>query len=625
MLGRTDQRWRSVAILVVMCAFALAAVIRLAYWQVAMAPKLQEMAQQRMRFSSTEHAIRGDIFDRNGRLLATTGYRDTLAAWPDQVSTDRRIATVTALTEILDLGDKARDVLDTKLSSKDQYAVLKQELTDDESAAVRAGIAGRTLFGLTLLPHLVRIYPNPGGQPGTTLASQLLGFVTSADGDSQGHYGIEGQYDDVLAGRPKLTATARDRLGRDLESSARVIDPGADGEDVTISIDASLQLQLEKELFAAWNADRSRRVSALVMDPRTGELLAWATVPGYDANDGNNADQNLVQDPIVAEAYEPGSVMKMLTAASALENKVVVPSTRIHDGFEVSFGVGQNVQNADHKGMGRITFRDVIAYSRNVAVSKVAARLGRNTAKAAATLYKTWNKMGIGRLSGVDVPGEVAGIAADPRRKPWAAIDLANRSFGQGVTATPIQLATAFTPMINGGMRVQPHFLLSIAQQPQAAAPPRRVLTKKVSGQLQGILHHVTSAVSWYANGSLIPRYQVGGKTGTAQIWRNDEGRWDRDTFNFSFVGYVGGDQPAAVVAVRIDEANSLTKGQGDITLNMSSYQLFRRIANGIIRTQEIKRSKDPQAGQPEPGSAAERVLAPERYARHVLRSGRAR
>ncbi len=625
MLGRTDQRWRSVAILVVMCAFALAAVIRLAYWQVAMAPKLQEMAQQRMRFSSTEHAIRGDIFDRNGRLLATTGYRDTLAAWPDQVSTDRRIATVTALTEILDLDDKARDVLDTKLSSKDQYAVLKQELTDDESAAVRAGIAGRTLFGLTLLPHLVRIYPNPGGQPGTTLASQLLGFVTSADGDSQGHYGIEGQYNDVLAGRPKLTATARDRLGRDLESSARVIDPGADGEDVTISIDASLQLQLEKELFAAWNADRSKRVSALVMDPRTGELLAWATVPGYDANDGNNADQNLVQDPIVTEAYEPGSVMKMLTAASALENKVVVPSTRIHDSFAVSFGAGQNVQNADHRGMGRITFRDVIAYSRNVAVSKVAARLGRNTARAAATLYKTWNKMGIGRLSGVDVPGEVAGIAADPRRKTWAAIDLANRSFGQGVTATPIQLATAFTPMINGGMRVQPHFLLSIAQQPQAVAPPRRVLTKKVSGQLQGILHHVTSAVSWYANGSLIPRYQVGGKTGTAQIWRNDEGRWDPDTFNFSFVGYVGGDQPAAVVAVRIDEANSLTKGQGDITLNITSYQLFRRIANGIIRTQEVKRSKDPQAGQPEPGSAAERVLAPERYARHVLRSGRAR
>ncbi|MCY7419570.1 MAG: penicillin-binding protein 2 [Chloroflexi bacterium] len=625
MLGRTDRRWRSVAILVVMCAFALAAVIRLAYWQVAMAPKLQGLAQQQMQYATKEHAIRGDIFDRNGRLLATTGYRDTLAGWPDQVTKAQRVATVEGLTKILDLDDTGRAALDAKLSSKARYAVLKQELTLDQGRAVRAGIAGRTLFGLTLLPHLVRIYPNPGGQPGTTLASQLLGFVTSADGDSQGHYGIEGQYNDALAGRPKLTATARDSLGRDLESSARVIDPGADGEDVTISIDASLQLQLEKELFAAWNADRSKRVSALVMDPRTGELLAWATVPGYDANDGNNADQKLVQDPIVTEAYEPGSVMKMLTAALALENKVVVPSTRIHDSVAVSFGAGLNVKNADHRGMGRITFRDVIAYSRNVAVSKVAARLGRNTAKAATVLYKTWNKLGIGRPSGVDVPGEVAGLAYDPRRSIWTPIDLANRAFGQGVTTTPIQLATAFTPMINGGMRVQPHFLISIAQQPQAVTPPRRVLTKKVSGQLQGILQHVTGAVSWYAKGSLIPRYQVGGKTGTAQIWRNDEGRWDPDTFNFSFVGYVGGDRPAAVVAVRIDEANSLTRGQGDITLNITSYQLFRRIAMGIIRTQEVKRSRDAQAGQPEPGSAAERLLAPERYARHARRSGRAR
>jgi cell division protein FtsI/penicillin-binding protein 2 len=624
MLGRTDRRWRSVAILVVMCVFALATVIRLAYWQVAMAPELQARAQEQMTYATTEHAVRGDILDRNGRVLATTGYRDTLAGWPNHILKAQRISTVASLTQILDLDDEARDALDKKLASTALYAVLQQELTLGESAQVRAGIADGSLQGLTLLPHLVRIYPNPGGQPGTSLASQLLGFVTSAEGDSQGHYGIEGQYDAILAGRPKIVATARDQFGRDLESSAKVLDAGADGEDVTISIDASLQLQLEKELFAAWNADRSKRVSALVMDPKTGELLAWASVPGYDANDGGNAGAALVQDPIVSLPYEPGSVMKMLTATSALTRKVVTPSTKILDSAALRFGPGQVIHNWDRLGMGRISFRDVVAYSRNIGVSRVAARLGSNVARSSATLYKTWRALGIGARTGVDVPGEVAGLAWDPRRTPWTPIDLANRAFGQGVTATPIQLAAAFTPMINGGMRVQPHFLMSIGARQQDVTPARRVITRKVAGQLRGILDHVTSSVWWYAKGALIPHYQVGGKTGTAQIWRPGKG-WDPDYYNFTFVGYVGGDTPAAVVAVHIDEAKSLPNETHEIKLNITSYQLFRRIALGIIRTQEVHRSSDPQAGQPEPGSDAERVLQPARYAQRVHRSGRAR
>ena len=371
------------------------------------------------------------------------------------------------------------------------------------------------------------------------------------------------------------------------------------------------------------------------MDPTTGEILAWASVPGYDANDGGNVamrDPGLVQDPIVTQAYEPGSVMKMLTATSALKNKVVTPNTRILDSAILRFG-SQYVRDSDHLGKGRIPVKDVIAYSRNVAVSRIAARLGSTTARAAATLYKTWHEMGIGVRTGVDVPGEVAGLTWDPRHGPWAPIDLANRSFGQGVTATPIQLATAFTPMINGGTRVQPHFLVSIGSERQAATPGNRVLTKRLAGQLQGILHHVTSAVWWYAQGSLIPHYQVGGKTGTAQIWRPDlwnpvlkrRGAWDRQYFNFTFVGYVGGDAPAAVVAVHIDEAKSLTKRQGDFTLNITSYQLFRRVAMAVIRTQEVRRSSDPRAGHTEAGSEAERVLEPLRLYRRTHRAGHSR
>jgi cell division protein FtsI (penicillin-binding protein 3) len=628
MLGRTDRRWRSVAILLVMCAFAFVAVLRLAYWQIAMAPWLQQQAQPQLAQKSTEHAVRGDILDRNGRTLATTGYRDTLAGYPDTLTSTERQGTVASLTTILGLDDAARSVIDTKLGTHDHYAVLRRALTAGQSTQVRDGIAAGQLHGLALVPQLVRIYPNPGGEPGTTLASQLLGFVSATDGDSVGRYGIEARYNQILAGGPRNLAAATGGTGLLMDSAAQVGGQSADGQDITISIDLSLQLQLEKELYAAWVADKAKRVSGLIMDPRTGELLAWASVPGYDANDGGNIatrDPQLVQDPIVTQAYEPGSVMKMLTATSALENKVVTPSTRILDSRAISFGRNQMVHNSDHLGMGRIPVRDVVAYSRNVAVSRIAALLGRTTARAAVTLYKTWHEMGIGVPTGVDVPGEVAGIAYDPRHKPWAPIELANHAFGQGVTVTPIQLATAFTPMINGGTRVQPHFLVSIGGKRQDVAPGTRVLTKRVAGELQGILHHVTSAVWWYAKGSLIPRYQVGGKTGTAQIWRNAQQRWDPHYFNFTFVGYVGGDTPAAVVAVHIDEARSLTKGQGDFTLNITSYQLFRRIAIATIRTQEVPRSKEPKAGQPEPGSGAEKFLEPLRYYRRTHPAGHSR
>lgn len=606
MPGRTDRRLRSVVILGVLVVLGAVGVLRLAYWQVVMGPDLAARAQGQIQQATTEPAVRGDILDRYGRPLATTVYRDTLAAWPDQIDDGRRAAVVTRLAAILGADE---DDLRTTLDPESQYAVIARELTDAQSQEVRAGISAGELKGLTLIPHAVRFYPRPGGQPGTTLASQLLGFVRTSDGT--GHYGIEQEYDAVLSGVPRRVAVARDRYSRPLESSELVLDPGQDGKDIRLSIDASLQLQLEKELFLAWNADRAQRVSGLVMDPATGEILAWASVPGYDANDIATVwatDKTMVVDPIVSEVYEPGSVMKMLTATAAFQTKAVKPTTRIMDSAVLRFGPDR-VRNSDRTGMGKIMFRDVIAYSRNVAVSKVAKRLGRSTARAAQVLYQTWRELGIGRLTGVDVAGEVAGLAADPRVRPWADVDLANRSFGQAVAVTLVQLATAFAPMVDGGMRVQPHFLLGVGDEARPTPARERVIRKKTARQLRALLTHVTASVPSYASGSLIRHWVVGGKTGTAQIWREKEGRYDPDTFNFSFVGYVGGDEPAAVIAVRIHEADPVIKGDGDLRLNVTSYQLFQRIARATIAGLDVRRSSDPNAGLPEAGSAAERML----------------
>jgi cell division protein FtsI (penicillin-binding protein 3) len=609
MPGRTDRHWRSAAVLGLLVVFASLGVLRLAYWQVVMGPDLAARAQSQIRQVTDQPALRGDILDRNGVRLAMTAYRDTLAAWPDQIDDGHRERLVDELAGILGYDDAAREALLDKLAPSKQYAVIDPELTEEQSQQVRTAIATGTLPGVTLLPHAVRVYPMSGGQPGTTLASQLLGFVQTSDGT--GHYGIEQEYDAVLSGTPRRVAVARDRLSRPLESSELVLDPGVDGQDVRLSIDASLQLQLEKELYLAWNADQAQRVSGIVMDPGTGRILAWASVPGYDANDFAAQwikDKSQFQDPIVSQVYEPGSVMKMLTATAALESKAVTPNTRIVDSSVLRFGPDK-VRNADHHGMGRIPFRDVIAYSRNVAVSKVAKKLGRSTGRASQVLYKTWQKLGIGQLTGVDVAGEVAGIAADPKRQPWADVDLANRSFGQAVAVTLVQLASAFTPMVDGGLAVQPHFLVAIGDQVQPIPEPRRVMKKKTAKQVRALLTHVTAGVSYYAQGSLIRHYEVGGKTGTAQIWREKEAHYDPDTFNFSFVGYVGGDEPEAVIAIRIHEADPVIKKAGDLRLNITSYELFQRVARGVIASLDIRRSSDPNAGLPEPGSDAERVL----------------
>ncbi len=608
MTGRTDRHWRRAAVLGLLVVLAGIGIVRLAYWQVVRGPELAAQAQRQIQRTATEPALRGDILDRYGRVLATTSYRDTLAAWPDRIDDAGRDVVVDRLAGILGLDEAGRARLLDTLDPKAKYATLVRELTDEQSHLIRAEMAAGSLRGLTLIPHAVRFYPNPGGQPDTTLASQLLGFVRTSDGT--GHYGVEQYYDAVLSGKPRRVAVARAGT-RPLESSELVLDPGEDGKDVRLSIDATLQLQLEKELYLAWTADRAQRVSALVMDPDSGEILAWASVPGYDANDIAGVfatDPSLFQDPIASQVYEPGSVMKMLTAVAALEAKVVKPTTRIEDSSVIRFGPDR-VRNADRTGMGRITFRDVIAYSRNVGVSRVAKRLGKSTARASRVLYATWHKLGIGQRTGIDVAGEVAGIAADPARKPWVDLDLANRSFGQAVAVTLVQLAKAFTPMASGGLAVQPHLLLAVGDDVRPTPARQRVIKKKTAKQVRTLLKHVTGGVPHYARGSLIRGYEVGGKTGTAQIWREKRREYDWDTFNFSFVGYVGGDAPEAIVAVRIHETDPVIKGDGDLRLNITSYELFRRIARDVITTLDLPRSSDPNAGLPEPGSAAEREM----------------
>jgi cell division protein FtsI (penicillin-binding protein 3) len=587
MLGRTDRRWRQLLLIGVFVVSAVALGGRLAFWQVIEAGRLQHQAIGQIQATMLEPSRRGNIVDRHGNVLATTEYRDLLAAYPPRISPPKRAAMVAELGPILGLDGAGTERVSKLLESTDRYVILARELTESQSERIRSAVADRRMTGLALEPKPVRSYPNAGGAPGSTLASQLLGFVDRA---GEGHYGIEQSYQTLLAGQPRRVTALRDPFGRPLGGTEVVRDPGVPGAPISLTIDASLQLQVEKELYAAWVADKARRVSAVVLDPDTGDVLAWASVPGYDANEAATVagtSPSLFHDPIASEVYEPGSVMKMFTASAALERGVLTAKTPIQDtaGLRVARNV---IHNFDRKGKGRIPFQDVIAFSRNVGTARAAAMLGEDVTSAAKVLYDTWTRLGVGKPTGVGVSDEVAGISADPTRKRWAAIDLANRSFGQGVAVTPIQLASAFGTMANGGMRVQPHLLRAVADEPAEPPAKVRVLDAALSDELRRLMVHVLTGVPYYDEGTRIPGYLVGGKTGTAQIWDVREGRWERNIYNFSFAGFVGRDRPQAIVVTRIHEARPDVARVGDFRMGITSYELFRRIAIDIIDALDI-------------------------------------
>ncbi len=594
-MGRTDSRRRALFLLIVFATIGAALLARLAYWQVGQRERLASEALQQTTMREATPSRRGDIYDRTGVVvLATTIERQRLAATPSEIDAVQRRAVAATLVSLLGLtGDAAQKLTDSATSER-KYVVLAHALDTTSAARIQAAIDAGQLPGIAMEPEPVRVYPQPGGGPNTTLAAKVLGFVNQ---DGIGQYGVEQFYQSQLAGRPKIVQTQRDVESRAIFDTAVVQDPGAPGEDVRLTIDAGLQLAVEQEILGAWAADRAKAVSAIVMNPYTGEVLAEATYPSYDANDyAKIASVNpaLFIDPIVSSVYEPGSVFKMLTVVAGLEKGEVTTQTQVFDSNSLYLDGGRNViHDADRRGKGWLTFEDAIAYSRNIVAAKIAIGLDPNLRKASAILHETWTRFGFGSPTGIDVAGEVGGIVSDPAIRTWHQIDLANGAFGQGVAVTPVQLATAYSAMVNGGQLIRPHVVKAIGLNEQPATTPRPVIAPALSTTLIGMMRHVISTVPTYRP-ALIPGYDVGGKTGTAQIWdpkaKHGRGAWKVNIFNYSFIGFIARTRghPDLVIAIRIEEGTPTIAEVGQIVMPVMSFELFRRIALDAITTPDL-------------------------------------
>jgi cell division protein FtsI/penicillin-binding protein 2 len=605
MIGRTDSRGRLLLLLLALVVTAGGMTARLAYWQVNQHDQLSILSAADSTSQRTIPAKRGTIYDRTGTVvLAETIDRFRLVGDLHSLSAAERQRDADALVDYLGLEPDAEATFRKAMAGDGYYVVLATNVDAEIAKEIADAQQNGALTTITLESTPVRVYPQAGGAPHTSLAAQILGFVNAS---GNGQYGLEQEYDSLLGGRPEVMSVDPNQPG---PAGEHIVTTGEPGEDIRTTIDAGLQLQVEQEVFSTWLADKAKAVSAIVMDPTTGAVLAEASYPSYDANLYSQvAAQNpsLFNDPIVSEIYEPGSVFKMLTASAALDTKTTALSTKINDTGVMPLANGQEVADADRKAKGWMTFADIVAWSRNVGASQAAFRLGKTTAAASAILYKTWQAFGIGQPSGIDLPGEATGIVRDPAETPWQQIDLANASFGQGVAVAPIQVMRAYCEMANGGLEISPHVadLPSKTSSASPSAAPKRVISAALSSSLTDLMQYVVTAVPSYAQATYIPGYFVGGKTGTAQIWDptldKGKGGWMDNIYNYSFYGWIGNGAPNLAVGVVIYQGTPTKVAQGVLAMPMQSTELFRRIATDAVVTEKIPPAKNgppPPSGQ---------------------------
>jgi cell division protein FtsI/penicillin-binding protein 2 len=588
MPGRTDSGRRLLLLLIVFALGASALVTRLGYWQLVRHDDLVADAHHQIFYTAPVPSQRGQIFDRSGTIvLAASVTRSRLVVAADQLTPAQQGAMVEFLTGQLGLDPAASGALAAKLQTGKQYLVIAKDLTPEKVTAIESAAASAGIAAISFESDSARNYPQAGGSPNSTLAAHLLGFVNR---DGEGQYGVEQYYQDVLAGQPKLIEADRDANGQPLLETERTIEPGVPGRDIRLTIDAGLQLALEQEVMAARIANHAKSVSAVVMDPWTGEIYAEANYPSYDANRYATIageDPAAFVDPVVSHVYEPGSVFKLLTVLAGLETGTTSLDRVYQDSGKMRLDGGETkITDADNQAMGSLKLEDAIAYSRNIVAAKVAFGLAPTTGDASTILHEVWSRLGIGRPTGIDVAGEVRGLVNDPAITAWRQIDLANGSFGQGVAVTQIQLAAAYAALVNGGMLVHPHVVAGIGNEAVSTTTDGPVLDPSLSPELANLMAHVLQN-PWYVDQARTPGFWIGGKTGTAQVWDAERNKWLFNTYNFSCVGFIGREKghPDLVVAVRISEAPPNRNALGQIILPVTAVELFRRVATDAVTT----------------------------------------
>ncbi|MDP9275426.1 MAG: penicillin-binding protein 2 [Chloroflexota bacterium] len=536
---------------------------RLAYWQTVGRADLLSRATDQVHSDLVVAAQRGVIRDRSGAILATTVELRSLYAIPglmtDRAGKDLRPAVAAALAPIL--GEKP-EVLRAAFDSGAEWLFVRRRLPED--TAVR--IAALHLAGLGFEMEPKRLYPNGA------VGAQILGFVND---DGVGQYGVEGRYAADLSGTPGRLVVARDPANRELALGLRTAVPAKNGDDLSLTIDLAVQNAVERELAAVVEREKATGGAIVVLDPKDGAVLAMASSPTYDPARVGSADAEALRNRAISWTYEPGSTMKAITVAAALDKGVITPSTSYQDVGYAVIG-GRKLCNAQCKVYGPTTVTQILARSQNAGAVFVASKLGARDLNAYLQAF------GFGQRTGVDLSAETGGIVRPLAE--WYPVDLGTISFGQGLSVTPLQLASAYAAIANGGTLYRPYVVASRrdadGEHRTAPVAVRRVISEETSATLVTML---TATVDiGIANAAALKGYSVAGKTGTAQI-PSDDGSYVDDAYISSFAGFVPAIDPRMVVVVVLEKPQSKLLG------TVPAMNTFKAIATDALRYARVQ------------------------------------
>lgn len=554
------QRGRLLLVGLIITAVCVAIVQRLYWYQVVDHPRFAAMATEEHQDRRPIAAKRGALLDANGYPLAVNVMYDAVYVYRPEVRSPQAAATLLAEA----LGMPREEVAARIRDAERRWTLLASRVPANAAARVEAA----KLPGVELRRLPAREYPEG------SLAPQVLGFVGA---EGRGLTGLELTLDQEVGGRSGVVITERDTVGGEIALGRKALVPPVPGSDVVLTIDRYMQRAAERELARAVGANKATGGVVIVMEVATGAIVAMASLPAYSLTQEQAASterQELLRASPVTDTYEPGSVMKIITVAAAIEEQVVTPETPYFDrGLAVVNGAP--IRNWDGKGYGTVTVRQILIHSLNTGAQWIAGTVGPQR------FYSHLEAFGFGAPTGVRLNGEAAGgfrRAGDPG---WGPADLATNAFGQSISVTPLQMITAVAALGNGGVLMQPQLVREF-RGPDGVrpVPPQRVRTvvsPRTADTMLDMMISVWNQPALQAN--RLEGYILGAKSGTADI--PGPGGYSTGKTYASFVGFVPGPNPRFAILVRVDRPEALYGG-------IVAAPVFRALASELVNYYQI-------------------------------------
>lgn len=500
-------------------------------------------------------AARGLVYDHNGQRLAVNTLEYRIGISPNLVSDPPRTARLLATILGIDELEVFRAVTSTAV-----WELLASRVPAEIGQQVEQLKNDGQLLAVTIEKIPRRSYPQG------TLGAQLLGFV---GGDLKGYYGVEGRFQDQIAGR------AREEIVSDIPFAVPNDTEPDRGADIYLTIDRDIQFLVESQLALAVDQTGASGGTIIVMNPRNGNILGMASWPSFDPNAFLTADDEAWRNPAISDEYEPGSVLKVLTVAAGIEAGTITPNWTYNDQGRLDI-CGVPVLNWDRRAYGVVDTTGLLVNSLNVGAGTIALEMGPNS------FYAMMSRFGMGRLTGINLAAEADGTMLTMGDPEWSQSNLCTNAFGQGIAVTPLQLITAVSAIANDGLMMQPNVVERIVDGDQIIWSQPTALGRPISADTA---HTVRDMMVQVVNqgldeGARLSGYTVAGKTGTAEIPIPTGYRTDR--FIMSFIGFLPADDPQVIVLVKLDEPTS-----GNWASQVAA-PVFRQLAERLVILLEI-------------------------------------